>query len=64
LTWLILLLLDEKEAAAEALKQYESIDTPQTIASWLVYHKFEPSPAILLLGHLLPRLICRRTVFQ
>jgi len=44
LIWLILLLLDDKEAAVEELKQYESSETPQTIASWLVYHKFDPSP--------------------
>jgi TolB-like protein len=49
LIWLILLLLGEKEAAAEELKQYESAETPQTIASWLVYHKFDPSPYPVLM---------------
>ncbi len=49
LIWLILLLLDDKEAAAEELKQYESVDTPLTIASWLVYHKFDPSPYPVLM---------------
>jgi hypothetical protein len=49
LIWLILLLLDDKEAAAEELKQYESSETPQTIASWLVYHKFDPSPYPVLM---------------
>ena len=42
--WLVLLLLGDKAAAVEELKQYESAETPQTIASWLVYHKFDPSP--------------------
>ncbi len=49
LIWLILLLLDDKEAAAEELKQYESSETPVTIASWLVYHKFDPSPYPVLM---------------
>ena len=42
--WLVLLLLGDKAAAVEELKQYESAETPQTIGSWLVYHKFDPSP--------------------
>ena len=28
---------------------FESTETPQTIASWLVYHKFDPSPYPVLM---------------
>jgi len=44
LEWLMLLLLGDTEAAEDILKKYESLETPQTLASWLIYHKFDPSP--------------------
>jgi TolB-like protein len=49
LPWLVLLMLDRKEEAADLLKAFESTETPQTIASWLVYHKFDPSPYPVLM---------------
>ncbi len=42
--WLLYLLLDDKEAAAEIPLYYESIGATQVLASWLIYHKFDPSP--------------------
>ncbi len=42
--WLILLMLGDNEAAEDLLRKYESEETPQSLASWLVYHKFDPSP--------------------
>ena len=42
--WLILLMLGDNESAEAYLRQYESEETPQTLVSWLVYHKFDPSP--------------------
>ncbi|MCH8867223.1 MAG: hypothetical protein IID58_10265 [Proteobacteria bacterium] len=42
--WLILLLLDDKQAAEAIPRFYESDETPQALASWLGYHKFDPSP--------------------
>jgi len=42
--WLILLMLGDNESAEDELRQYESEETPQTLTSWLVYHKFDPSP--------------------
>jgi len=42
--WLILLMLGDNESAEAYLRQYESEETPQTLVSWLVYHKFDPRP--------------------
>jgi TolB-like protein len=44
IVWLILLMLGDNESAEAILRQYESAETPQTLVSWLVYHKFDPSP--------------------
>jgi hypothetical protein len=44
IVWLILLMLGDNEAAEDLLRKYESEETPQSLASWLVYHKFDPSP--------------------
>ena len=44
LEWLMLLLLGDTEAAEDILRKYESLETPQTLASWLIYHKFDPRP--------------------
>ncbi|MGI9222505.1 MAG: hypothetical protein ACR2QS_15875 [Woeseiaceae bacterium] len=43
------MLLSENDAAEEELKQYESEETPHTLASWLVYRKFGPSPYPVLM---------------
>jgi hypothetical protein len=42
--WLILMLLGEKQAAIELLQAFESGGVPYQLASWLTYHKFDPSP--------------------
>lgn len=44
LTWLILLLLDDKEAAVEILRPYDIEGLPKLIGGWLTYSKFDPSP--------------------
>ena len=44
IVWLILLMLGDTDTAEDLLRSYESEETPQTLASWLVYHKFDPSP--------------------
>jgi TolB-like protein len=42
--WLILLMLDDKEAAEAIPRSYESEENMQALAGWLMYHKFDPSP--------------------
>lgn len=42
--WLLYLLLDDKEAAAEIPLYYESIGATSVLANWLIYHKFDPRP--------------------
>ena len=42
--WLILMMLGEKQAATELLQVFESNGVPYQLASWLVYHKFDPGP--------------------
>lgn len=42
--WLILLLLDDRESAEAIQHRYESDESLQALAGWLVYHKFDPSP--------------------
>jgi TolB-like protein len=44
IVWLILLLLDDKESAEAIPHFYESSENLQALASWLVYHKFDPGP--------------------
>jgi len=44
LEWLILLLLDDRESAEAIQHRYESDESLQALASWLYYHKFDPSP--------------------
>jgi tetratricopeptide (TPR) repeat protein len=44
IVWLILLMLGDTDAAEDLLRNYESEQTLQTLVSWLVYHKFDPSP--------------------
>jgi TolB-like protein len=44
IVWLILLMLGDNESAEDILRKFESDETPQTLVSWLVYHKFDPSP--------------------
>ena len=44
LEWLMLLLLDDKQAAEATLRSYESEETSQALLSWLVYHIFDPRP--------------------
>lgn len=44
IVWLVLLMLGDNEAAENVLRGYESEETPRTLAGWLVYHKFDPSP--------------------
>lgn len=42
--WIILTLLGEKGAAIDILRAYESSEVPYQLASWLVFHHFDPSP--------------------
>ena len=42
--WLILMMLDEKEEATAILRQYENEDVAYRLATWLSYHKFDPTP--------------------
>lgn len=42
--WLILMLLGENQEAAELLRGFESNGVPYQLASWLVFHTFDPSP--------------------
>lgn len=42
--WLILMLLGEDQEAAELLRGFESNGVPYQLASWLVFHTFDPSP--------------------
>ena len=42
--WLILLMLDDREAAEAIPRHYESEDTMQALVGWLVYNTFDPSP--------------------
>jgi len=42
--WIILMMLDEKQQAAELLRVYESSEVPFELASWLIFHNFDPSP--------------------
>lgn len=44
IVWLILLILGDTDAAEDLLRKYESAETPQMLANWLVYHKFDPRP--------------------
>ena len=44
LEWLILLLLDDRESAEAIPRRFESDGSLQALVSWLVYHKFDPSP--------------------
>lgn len=42
--WMILTLLGKNEAAYDVLRAYESSEVPFQLASWLVFHNFDPSP--------------------
>jgi TolB-like protein len=42
--WMILMLLGESQQAAELLRVHESGNVPYQLASWLVFHYFDPSP--------------------
>ncbi len=42
--WLILLMLGDTDSAEAAIRQFESDELPGTLANWLIYHKFDPSP--------------------
>ncbi len=42
--WMILMMLGDKNAASELLQVFDSNGVPYQLASWLVYHKFDPSP--------------------
>ena len=44
IVWLMLLLLDDKQAAEAIPRHYESEESPQALLGWLGYHKFDPSP--------------------
>lgn len=42
--WPILMMLGEKQAAAELLQLYDSNGVPYQLGCWLTYHKFDPAP--------------------
>lgn len=42
--WMILTLLGDNEAAVDVLREYDSGEVPYQLASWLVFHYFDPSP--------------------
>lgn len=42
--WMILMLLGESQQAAELLRVHESGEVPYQLASWLIFHRFDPSP--------------------
>jgi len=42
--WLILMMLGEKQAATELVHFIDSNGVPYQLASWLVYHIFDPAP--------------------
>ena len=42
--WMILMLLGPTQEAAELLRVYESGEVPYQLASWLIFHFFDPSP--------------------
>jgi TolB-like protein len=42
--WLILMMLGEKQAATELLHFIDSNGVPYQLASWLIYHTFDPAP--------------------
>ena len=47
--WLVLLLLDEKQMAEDQLRRFDTDETVYTLASWLVYTKFDPRPFAALM---------------
>lgn len=42
--WLVLMMLDRKDAAEELLSGFASSEVPYRLASWLVYPMFDPRP--------------------
>ena len=42
--WHMLKLLGEEQQAVEILRPYADSGVPYMLASWLIYHKFDPSP--------------------
>jgi TolB-like protein len=44
IAWLILILLDDKEGAEEALHPFNVEGMPKLIGGWLTYSKFDPTP--------------------
>ncbi len=42
--WMILMLLSASQEATQLLRVYESGEVPYQLSSWLVFHKFDPSP--------------------
>lgn len=42
--WMILMLLGESQEATQLLRVHESGEVPYQLASWLIYHNFDPSP--------------------
>ncbi len=42
--WLILMMLGEKQAATEFLQLIDSNGVSYQLASWLIYHTFDPAP--------------------
>jgi TolB-like protein/tetratricopeptide (TPR) repeat protein len=50
--WHLLKLLGEEQQAIEALQPYAESGVPFMMASWLVYHKFDPAPFPELLATL------------
>jgi TolB-like protein len=49
LVWLLYNLQGETELATEALRKFDSEEFPYTIASWLSYHTFDPTPYPVLM---------------
>jgi TolB-like protein len=42
--WLIDLLQDDQQGAAEFLRNFASAEYPHVLSGWLIYHKFDPRP--------------------
>ena len=42
--WMILTLLSEDQQATELLRIHESGGVPYQLASWLIFHHFDPGP--------------------
>ena len=42
--WMLLMLLGSRHDAAEVLRVYETGNVPYQLASWLIFHMFDPSP--------------------